>query len=599
MHRLDKFRQGVSISYLKKDIRHRPGSYQVINNCLFTRDGRAVVCNKDGCVFVCQHGDRRIRENRQYIAKVLQDYSVSHSKTYNEIIQDHFAGKHRHKHKHRNASEDVASKNHSATPHPHIDDNDEAPSTPKSPLLDKRTLRKRSKEWIRLMSGEKLGLSGYDLSLQDLVNMPSEALEHHHTYIQWLFPNKHISHNNPKAPLITHEIIEAFQNDKVIRYNVKLALNVMLEHMGVQRKGRRFKLISKHKQRWDRWMPAQGFPDNNHNQARLSRILEFLNECGSPLALPLHDFLQKKRMKNGLKPNPHWSRVIGVKEPSMTISSRDKNTKKNQGTASPKKHKPHTPVPSTHSTGISGTKNIHVIKPSKRSQFPTGPLAPYHIPTIFEGKEIWVKVTGHNYSDVAAYLAANGTQGNRNRMVQSNKGCIRFYNHQLDQNTYYLSNTYIDLCPDNTGNPVKLLGLNFPSAEHAFQYQKLIYALADNADQDAVDAAKQLIFQAKTGGMAANHAQLDVFKKLIDKNKWRQHSERVMHETLYAKFKHNEALKAKLIGTYPCVLIEHTANDGFYGNNNDDTGLNLTGQILGQIRERIMREEGYFRQSTT
>ena len=63
----------------------------------------------------------------------------------------------------------------------------------------------------------------------------------------------------------------------------------------------------------------------------------------------------------------------------------------------------------------------------------------------------------------------------------------------------------------------------------------------------------------------------------------------VMKKGLQAKFDQNEALKQKLVETYPHAIVEHNADDKFWGDGHSD-GLNWLGKILAEIRDSYIAQ---------
>nr|WP_052702820.1 NADAR domain-containing protein [Paenibacillus beijingensis] len=56
------------------------------------------------------------------------------------------------------------------------------------------------------------------------------------------------------------------------------------------------------------------------------------------------------------------------------------------------------------------------------------------------------------------------------------------------------------------------------------------------------------------------------------------------------KMEQHEEVKQILMSTGNCLLVEHTSNDSFWGDNGDGTGRNMLGQILMEVRNE---QEGY------
>ena len=71
---------------------------------------------------------------------------------------------------------------------------------------------------------------------------------------------------------------------------------------------------------------------------------------------------------------------------------------------------------------------------------------------------------------------------------------------------------------------------------------------------------------------------------------WESVKESVMLEALRAKFTQHEDLQAILLGTGDAVLVEHTANDAYWGDGGDGSGKNRLGRLLMQVRDELRAE---------
>lgn len=61
----------------------------------------------------------------------------------------------------------------------------------------------------------------------------------------------------------------------------------------------------------------------------------------------------------------------------------------------------------------------------------------------------------------------------------------------------------------------------------------------------------------------------------------------VMREALRAKFTQHLDLRAALLATGDALLVEHTANDRFWGDGGDGKGKNWLGKLLMELREAL------------
>ena len=122
-------------------------------------------------------------------------------------------------------------------------------------------------------------------------------------------------------------------------------------------------------------------------------------------------------------------------------------------------------------------------------------------------------------------------------------------------------------------HPVFLKGKRWPTSEHYFQAQKF----AGEPDEEEVRMAAKPSLAASMGRDRKRPLRRD----------WESVKEQVMLEALRAKFTQHEELKAILLGTGDAKLVEHTANDSYWGDGGDGSGKNMLGRILMEIREEL------------
>ncbi len=63
-----------------------------------------------------------------------------------------------------------------------------------------------------------------------------------------------------------------------------------------------------------------------------------------------------------------------------------------------------------------------------------------------------------------------------------------------------------------------------------------------------------------------------------------------MLDALRAKFTQHEELRELLLGTGDAGLVEHTANDSYWGDGGDGSGKNRLGVLLMQVRCEVRAE---------
>ncbi|GAC1460898.1 MAG: hypothetical protein PVS3B2_21860 [Candidatus Dormibacteraceae bacterium] len=68
---------------------------------------------------------------------------------------------------------------------------------------------------------------------------------------------------------------------------------------------------------------------------------------------------------------------------------------------------------------------------------------------------------------------------------------------------------------------------------------------------------------------------------------WESIKVSVMLKVVRAKFSQHEELRSLLLSTAQARLVEHTENDGYWGDGGDGRGRNMLGQILMQVRREL------------
>jgi len=122
-------------------------------------------------------------------------------------------------------------------------------------------------------------------------------------------------------------------------------------------------------------------------------------------------------------------------------------------------------------------------------------------------------------------------------------------------------------------HPIFLAGKRWRTSEHYFQAQKF----AGEPDEEEVRLARTPMIAARMGRERKRPLRRD----------WEGVKERVMMDALRAKFTQHEELKAVLLGTGDAVLVEHTANDSYWGDGGDGSGKNRLGRLLMQLRDEL------------
>lgn len=123
-----------------------------------------------------------------------------------------------------------------------------------------------------------------------------------------------------------------------------------------------------------------------------------------------------------------------------------------------------------------------------------------------------------------------------------------------------------------------LKGKRWPTTEHYFQAQKF----AGEPDEEEVRLARTPRIAAGMGRDRKRPLRRD----------WEAVKERVMLDALRAKFTRHEDLREILLGTGAAMLVEHTANDSYWGDGGDGSGKNRLGFLLMQVRDELRAAAG-------
>jgi N-glycosidase YbiA len=122
-------------------------------------------------------------------------------------------------------------------------------------------------------------------------------------------------------------------------------------------------------------------------------------------------------------------------------------------------------------------------------------------------------------------------------------------------------------------HPVELDGKRWPTAEHCFQAQKFDHP----AHQEEIRAAKSPMIAARMGRDRTRPLRPD----------WESVKDAIMHKVVLAKFSQHEDIRAILLATGSVKIVEHTANDSYWGDGGDGTGKNVLGKVLMDVRTEL------------
>ena len=121
--------------------------------------------------------------------------------------------------------------------------------------------------------------------------------------------------------------------------------------------------------------------------------------------------------------------------------------------------------------------------------------------------------------------------------------------------------------------PITLDGQQWPTSEHYFQAQKLV----GSEHQEAIRTSSSPMIAARMG---RDH-------KRPLRHDWESVKVDVMRQAIFAKFTQHDALRKLLLSTKDATIVEHTANDSYWGDGGDGSGKNMLGRILMEVREEL------------
>ncbi len=160
--------------------------------------------------------------------------------------------------------------------------------------------------------GEQRDIEGR--TIQEIWAWDFEELECVHDYIQWLFPLPEQSSFNPDAPIVTAEIIQAFQTEPRLRRNLLRSSALMLNFYGLQSQEVRGNITvtrsGAYPNRKQEWICLF-----DHNYLRITRILKCLMTLGlEQYAQAFYDCLtqiyREERDRIGSETFKYWTDAV-------------------------------------------------------------------------------------------------------------------------------------------------------------------------------------------------------------------------------------------------------------------------------------------------
>lgn len=124
-----------------------------------------------------------------------------------------------------------------------------------------------------------------------------------------------------------------------------------------------------------------------------------------------------------------------------------------------------------------------------------------------------------------------------------------------------------------------VLDFKYPTCEHYFQAQKFIelkYKIEIMRAASPMEAAK-----------------LGRKRDWPLRSDWETVKDEIMRAGVRTKVAQNSDVRELLLSTGAAVIVEHTANDVYWGDGGDGTGKNMLGTILMEIRSELTRNGPY------
>lgn len=116
-------------------------------------------------------------------------------------------------------------------------------------------------------------------------------------------------------------------------------------------------------------------------------------------------------------------------------------------------------------------------------------------------------------------------------------------------------------------------GSTWPTAEHYFQAQKF----TDWNHRNAIRSATTPLLAARMGHARSRPLRSD----------WEQIKDQIMRTALWAKAHQHTDVRTTLLATGDSIIVEHTANDAYWGDGGDGSGQNKRGKLWMEIRTEL------------
>lgn len=149
-----------------------------------------------------------------------------------------------------------------------------------------------------------------------------------------------------------------------------------------------------------------------------------------------------------------------------------------------------------------------------------------------------------------------------------------YLNSEDEEQVKFFSSPY-DVLNNWGANAVRIWGINFMTAEHAFQYKKFETSNPRIAERIKSAQSPWAVYQITRENR--EFARTD----------WQDIKLKIMEEIINAKLQQNDDVREQLIKTGRRTIVENSPWDSFWGAGSDGKGENHLGKIWMNIREKL------------
>jgi len=210
-----------------------------------------------------------------------------------------------------------------------------------------------------------------------------------------------------------------------------------------------------------------------------------------------------------------------------------------------------------------------------------------YIPQQKQAKNQPLKIT-HNNKQIDYPINLNRNLYNGNIIKEYNDYNVICFYHS-DEPLYEFTN-FFNSPIQATFNRQNII---FKTSEHMFQSLKFINST--NALSHITTIASKKTPKEAFEYVRQLNVQTDINPNWhgTKENTGYSVKDNAMRCALRCKFAQNGTLKNLLLSTKGRVLVEHTVNDNYWGDNGDGTGLNMLGKLLMELRDYYLSQGPY------